>query len=390
MVLTDKQYKGLKITIDRFKNHEKFTVISGYAGTGKSTLVKYIVESLNVDEEQIVYACYTGKACNVLVKKGLKNVSTLHKLLYFHKPLPDGTFLRFPVSSLDPYKVVIIDECSMLPLEMFEQLLTYNVYIIFLGDPFQLPPINKNEDNHLLDSPHIFLDEIMRQEKESEIIRVSMDIRNNKPLSLFQGNEVKIIKKTDLNTGMLKWADQILCAKNKTRNQINLQMKEVFNKNPKVLEEGDKVICLSNYWDMLDSAGNPLVNGTIGYISDVLESLFTVPYIVKPEQKVMKLISNITTEIDTSFRQLSMDKKLILEGAQSLTPEQQWKLMKKRVPPLLEFAYGYAITYWKAQGSQWKKVLVIEENFPFNKEEHQRALYTALTRAEEKCVIAMN
>lgn len=390
MVLTDKQYKGLKITIDRFKNHEKFTVISGYAGTGKSTLVKYIVESLNVDEEQIVYACYTGKACNVLVKKGLKNVSTLHKLLYFHKPLPDGTFLRFPVPSLDPYKVVIIDECSMLPLEMFKQLLTYNIYIIFLGDPFQLPPINKNEDNHLLDSPHIFLDEIMRQEKESEIIRVSMDIRNNKPLSLFHGNEVKIIKKTDLNTGMLKWADQILCAKNKTRNQINLQMKEVLNKNPKVLEEGDKVICLSNYWDILDSAGNPLVNGTIGYVSDILESLFIVPYIIKPEQKIMRLISNITTEIDTSFRQLSMDKKLILEGAQSLTPEQQWKLMKKRVPPLLEFAYGYAITYWKAQGSQWKKVLVIEENFPFDKKEHQRALYTALTRAEEKCIIAMN
>ena len=195
---------------------------------------------------------------------------------------------------------------------------------------------------------------------------------------------------TDLNTGMLKWADQILCAKNKTRNQINLQMKELFNKNPKTLEKGDKVICLSNYWDILDSAGNPLVNGTIGYISDVSENLFTVPYIIKPEQKIKTLISDVITEIDTLFSQLSMDKKLILEGVQSLTPEQQWKLMKKRAPSLLEFAYGYAITYWKAQGSQWKKVLVIEENFPFSKEEHQKALYTALTRAEEKCIIVMN
>jgi exodeoxyribonuclease-5 len=52
-----------------------------------------------------------------------------------------------------------------------------------------------------------------------------------------------------------------------------------------------------------------------------------------------------------------------------------------------EFAYGYAITCHKAQGSEWEKVLVIEETFPFNKEEHARWLYTAITRAQDKCVL---
>ena len=48
------------------------------------------------------------------------------------------------------------------------------------------------------------------------------------------------------------------------------------------------------------------------------------------------------------------------------------------------------MTYWKAQGSEWDKVLVIEESFPFDKEEHARALYTACTRASEKLVLVRN
>ena len=52
----------------------------------------------------------------------------------------------------------------------------------------QLPPISKNDDNHLLDHPHVFLDEIMRQAKESEIIQVSMQIRDGEPLKEFHLN----------------------------------------------------------------------------------------------------------------------------------------------------------------------------------------------------------
>ena len=56
MVLTNKQEQGLKIAIDRYKNNERFTVISGYAGTGKSTLVKYLIAALNVREDDVCYA----------------------------------------------------------------------------------------------------------------------------------------------------------------------------------------------------------------------------------------------------------------------------------------------------------------------------------------------
>ena len=52
-----------------------------------------------------------------------------------------------------------------------------------------------------------------------------------------------------------------------------------------------------------------------------------------------------------------------------------------------EFLYGYAITGHKSQGSQWGKVLVIEENFPFDRTEHAKWLYTCITRASSKAVL---
>ena len=62
---------------------------------------------------------------------------------------------------------------------------------------------------------------------------------------------------------------------------------------------------------------------------------------------------------------------------------------KERIGDLVpkEFTYAYAITTHKAQGSEWSKVLVMEESFPFDKQEHARWLYTACTRAAEKLVL---
>ena len=56
MELTKKQEEGLKIAVERFHNNEKYTVIAGYAGTGKSTLVKFIIEALDVDPSKVAYA----------------------------------------------------------------------------------------------------------------------------------------------------------------------------------------------------------------------------------------------------------------------------------------------------------------------------------------------
>lgn len=389
MILNAKQEQGLKIAVERYKNHKKFTVIAGYAGAGKSTLVRFIIEALNVPEEEVCYATFTGKAAQVLLKKGNKNVSTLHKLLYKSFPKPDGTFVRIPVEEV-PYDIVIVDEVSMAPKTIMELLFQYDVHIICLGDPFQLPPVDKNEDNHLLDNPHIFLDEIMRQAQESEIIRLTMDIREGKPLHPMQGNEVIIVPQQDLNTGMLQWADQVICGTNATRIGINNQMRELSGKSGGP-QDGDKVICLFNEWDIIGSNDDPLINGTIGTINNAFSTFYQLPRYVGGQQ-LSVLVADFNTDNDATFQGLEMDKLMFSTGEYTLDWKTSYKLMKnpktRHLLPL-KFTYGYAITCHKSQGSEWDKVLVIEEKFPFDKEEHARWLYTAATRAAEKLVIRM-
>jgi exodeoxyribonuclease-5 len=388
MILTKKQEQGLMTCIEKYINGEKYCVISGYAGAGKSTLVKFIVQNLpGIDpEEDVVYACYTGKAAQVLLKKGNKNVLTLHKLLYESVPKPDGTFFRIPKATID-YKVVIVDEVSMAPKKLMELLFSHNVFIIALGDPFQLPPVDKNQDNGLLNTPDVFLDEIMRQALDSEIIRLSMQVRNKESFDYSVGSDVIVMPKKDLNTGVLKWADQILVGTNATRVAINNQMRDLMGRGNKP-ENGDKVICLRNYWDYQADNYDPLVNGTIGYINDVYETYNRVPgWAGNDIIKVLK--ANFTSDSNANFGSLQMDEKQILTGERCLDYRKIYKLTSNRktahlVP--MEFTYGYAITYWKAQGSEWDNVVVLEESFPYDAETHARAMYTAITRASNKLV----
>lgn len=277
MELTKKQEEGLKIALERYALGEKYTVISGYAGTGKSTLIKFIIAAMGLDEDEVRYIAYTGKAANVLKNKGCPGATTAHKLVYHAKLMSNGKYFFSPKKRMEmerEIKVVVVDEVSMLPKAMWELLCNYHFYILACGDPEQLPPVpdgsGEDPNNHVLDHPHIFLDEIMRQAQESEIIRLSMHIREGKPLITFPAanEQVMIINRSDLTVPMLTWADQILCATNKTKNLINQQMRNAYG-FPSEPQVGDKVINLHNEWDIVSNVGNPLTNGVIGKIQQL-------------------------------------------------------------------------------------------------------------------------
>ena len=391
MELTPKQQEGLKIALERHKANEKYTVIAGFAGTGKSTLVKFIIDALDVDQNKVAYATYTGKAAEVLRKKGNPNAMTLHKLLYDSSPRQGGGFIRIPKKMLE-YKIIVVDEVSMVPKSMVDMLLNHKVYVIFLGDPFQLPQIDKKETHTLLDKPHIFLDQVMRQAAESEIIQLTMKIRNGEQIDFMNGKEVIIAPKASLVTGHLTWADQIICATNASRISLNNQMREILGYSG-LPQDGERMICLRNYWeDFSEDGSSSLVNGMTGIIKNPFESFRMVPMYVKMKNHKMNIIQgDFISDDGKTFNSVEMDRGMITTGEFSLDWRETYALgqLKNKIGDIVprEFTFGYAITCHKSQGSEWDKVLVIEERFPFDKKEHARWLYTACTRAASRLVL---
>lgn len=106
-------------------------------GTGKSSTVRVIISALGLAPWEVVYVTYTGKAAQVLVQKGCSNAKTLHKLLYrssFNEKT--GKYINSPRIRLEHnYKLIVVDEISMVPQNLWELLLSHHIPVIALGDP---------------------------------------------------------------------------------------------------------------------------------------------------------------------------------------------------------------------------------------------------------------
>lgn len=377
MILTNGQENGLKIAVERYKNKEPYTVIGGYAGTGKSTLVRFIIDALNVHEDHVVYIAYTGKASLVLKNKGCSNSMTAHKLLYHAKEKPDGTYEFTAKPYLDNvYKIIVLDECSMLPQEMWDLLLSHKVHVIALGDPGQLPPIDGVSS--ILEHPHVVLEEVVRQAQDNPIIRLSMDIRAGKWIEYGGPKECRVMHPENVSDKLLLGADQILCGKNITRHSLNdklrhIKFKEEYKSAP---VNGDKVICLKNEWQTIGSNEEPLINGMIGTISNMRleESKLYNP----------KMIANFMSDNNGFYNDLHMDYKIFTEKETTVNKDNWMKYPKSL--RAYEFDYAYAVTVHKYQGSEAKKVIVYDE-WLGDADYHRKWLYTAATRSSRMLVI---
>jgi len=336
---------------------------------GKSTIINFFIKENDL-LNYCAFVTYTGKASLVLQNQGLP-ATTIHKLIYnAYKNYRTGKFYFKLKPQLDRnIKLIIIDEISMVPMFLLKDLASYKIPIIALGDPGQLEPIG--EDNNLLKHPDIFLEEIHRQAQDNSIIRLSMLIREGKKLPfIYDDPFVKVLPRADLNIGMLLWADQILCAKNISRRQINQELRNYLGLFDEFPEKGDKVICLHNYWDFLNDDGFPLINGTIGQVTNISKGV---------DQGILgrKILMDFQSDYSSKeYYNIEIDSNIF----KGFAPSQNIKHRKI----IYEFDFGYAITVHKAQGSQFNKVLVYEEHLRGNT--HARLIYTAITRAIEKLV----
>ena len=184
-VFTPHQDAALKAIADWWKaarGRPSIFRLFGYAGTGKTTLAQHIAAGI---DGKVLFAAFTGKAACVMRSKGCRGASTIHRLIY--KPQEQSeenpTFELWNKAPASHAKLIIIDECSMVDAELARDLMSFEVPLLVLGDPAQLPPIQGG--GFFTDArPDAMLTEVHRQARDNPIVRLSMDIRAGKSLAL--------------------------------------------------------------------------------------------------------------------------------------------------------------------------------------------------------------
>lgn len=346
----------------------------GYAGSGKTTLAKHLAE--DVDGE-VLYACFTGKASLVLRKKGCFGASTIHALIY--KPVQDEdtgvvTFELNPDSPLATAALLVIDEVSMVGEDLALDLLSFGVPILVLGDPAQLPPV-KGEGYFINAKPDVMLTEVHRQAAENPIIRMSMDVRQGRPLVPGLYGESRVVARADIGKDELReivrTADQVLCGLNKTRQNFNARIRAINGQagrpEPWMPVRGDRLVCLKN------NRTKGLLNGGLWDVVKVARKPRSLHGVFAMEVKSVDepQMANVEVEVPGEFF-------LGLEN------DMDWKVLRG----FDQFTYGGCLTVHKAQGSQYDHVLLFDESSTF-REDARKHRYTGLTRAAEKVTIVI-
>ena len=360
-------------------SYEKdFLIITGGPGTGKTTIMKGICEvyrqlnklSYEKLQDTIALLAPTGRAAKRMTETTGLRASTIHRFLKWQKETG-----KFQVNEHNKSKVelVILDESSMVDTMLMASLLrgiSANCRIIMVGDDHQLPSVSPGQLLHDLISseklPVVKLQTLYRQGKDSNIISLAYDIRNSTiNEEIFnEDDDLTFIKCSPDNviSNIMEISEtykdysykdfQILAPMYKTIvgiDEINRNFQEIFNPKDKIkkeirigevtFREGDKVIQLTNMPD------DNVYNGDIGIIS--------------------KISTNPKKEVEIDF-----DNNTV-----RYTPAN-----------FNNFRLAYAISIHKAQGSEFKVVIMpMVKNY--NKMLYQKLVYTGVTRSKNNLFI---
>lgn len=403
MILSNEQQKAMDKIMYWLANpkegptdYDWMFYLGGYAGTGKTTLLQEIINRLS---EPPICLAPTGKAASVLQRK-LKNatVTTIHKALY--KPIMPNiaqlesleahlaanpgavelieavreekrrladlkiSFMDNEMKEIKPGDVVMIDEASMVTGKMVEDLRATRAIVIFVGDPGQLPPVG-DAGYFMTQKPDAMLSEIQRQALDNPIIAMSMRVRNGERIEHnIENNHIIKHCKTGYPITELSAADQVLTGMNFTRRRLNRAVRRVRGFEGKFPLEGEKLICLKNQY----ARGGWVVNGMQCLAASNLEvtNEGTLKLDVLYEGQLLHGLDCYHYPFEAHY--------------DDRAEEDPWAARSK----LSEFDYGYAITVHKSQGSEWDRVVLVDDEMKCgDREFRKRWLYTAVTRAKE-------
>lgn len=358
--------------------------ISGSAGTGKSTLVKYFIERIGLDYNNVLFVAFMGKAASILARNGLP-AKTIHSAIYDYKEKiardEDGhiilksngkpklvSYFELKDRLSKKIKLIVVDEASMVDEKMALDLLSFHIPVVTLGDLNQLPPVFGNP--FFLKEPDVILKQIMRQAEGNPIIWLSQQVLADKELRYGVYGNSAVIPKKDLTDYQFRKANIILTGTNRLRYNINQYCREEL-KGIKKLEYphvGEKVICRKNNWGQCIGDNIYLTNGLTGFVDNIYKDSYnkrTMKMDFRPDF-TKKVFKNIEFDYNHMYA---------LPGQEDDPTKFGFYYDK--------FEYAYAITTHASQGSSWENVLYLHEEFMRNKEDRKKLIYTAITRASK-------
>lgn len=363
--------------------------ISGPAGSGKTYVVRHIMDSLNLGDSEVVFIAFVGKAALALRLSGV-NGRTVHSVIYrlevIHdedkegnklyrggKPIYKKIFVK--VDQLpENIKLIVVDEGGMIPETMGNDILSFGLPVLVLGDKHQLPPVMGRPI--FLTKPDAFLTEIMRQQKDSPIIYLSQLAMYGIEIPYGTYGECRVIRKHELTDEDLASSEMIICGTNKMRDVINrYTRKHIFGIDKNTIAMGDKLICRKNCWDIiLDGTDIALTNGMIGYVVGIDKNtrknstLMNIDF--KPE-----FTSQYFSELPVNCKYPFLDY-VDRKGINTMYDNN------------IVFELGYCITGHLSQGSQADNVLIYDDVIGSTMSDYYKKwLYTVITRAKKRMTI---
>lgn len=411
--LTGDQDKAL-VAIDAWRREKRtddnwMFSLSGFAGTGKTTLLQHLIEGLPI---RPLCAAPTGKAASVLRSK-LRGVivKTVHQLIY--QPQGDSVrkleeleaklaaavaddkpiaglmvdikeekqrlatlrpkFTIRPDNEAMRGKLLIVDEASMVDEMMMADLKKAEAKVLFVGDSGQLPPV-RGESWFIKREHNATLTQIVRQAMDSPIIRLSMQIRElDVKISEWQDAKgaAAILNKGAIDPAVWMEADQVLTGQNYSRRKLNrfFRQKRGWAKTP-LPRAGDKMICLKNDHQTLPA----WINGVQFVATADVENL-----------------GGIENSLNCDYEGCDLTLDWYNYHALRTYSEDVQEEPREMRNGLFEADYAYAITVHKSQGSEWPFVLFADDEFNKGQVEFRaRFLYTAVTRAKQRFLMAIN
>ena len=360
-------------------------IITGGPGTGKTTIIKAIIElyqELNELKreslvEEIRLLAPTGRASKRMSEATLLPASTIHRFLKWNKETNE-----FGVNAFhkDHGKLIIVDEVSMIDLSLLHSLLEgldSNIQIIFVGDYNQLPSVGPGQIlKDFIESkiiPTIELDLLYRQDENSYITTLAQEIKNNQLSDNYLKEKsdfvflncssqslrknLKNICQQILNKGYTEKQVQIMAPMYRGMNGIdnlNKELQEVFNPPHKdkremtygdvIFREKDKVLQLVNMPD------ENVFNGDIGTIERILYE----------------------NETPSKKKEIYVD----YDGY----------LVKYLPKDFNSFKHGFLITIHKSQGSEFP-VVIMPISMSYHRMLYRKLVYTGITRAKKKLIL---